>query len=110
MSPALNESSAIGRFKHSHAIEIRDGITLDFYTGMPLILFGGAYARDKNTSARLCPKNAGGAYARVGAFLRDTTVYQKTKYVMQQIFSQNTQSKKQSHMYIMYAYEVHIIE
>ena len=41
MSPALNESSAIGRFKHSDAIEIRDGITLDFYTGMPLILFGG---------------------------------------------------------------------
>ena len=25
---------------------------------------GGAYARDKNTSARLCAKNAGGAYAR----------------------------------------------
>ena len=27
---------------------------------------GGAYARDKNTSARLCAKNAGGAYARGG--------------------------------------------
>ena len=36
---------------------------------------GGAYARDKNTSARLCAKNAGGAYARGGAYLRDTTVY-----------------------------------
>ena len=35
---------------------------------------GGAYARDKNTSARLCAKNAGGAYARGGAYLRDTTV------------------------------------
>ena len=34
----------------------------------------GAYARDKNTSARLCAKNAGGAYARGGAYLRDTTV------------------------------------
>ena len=35
---------------------------------------GGAYARDKNTSAELCAKNAGGAYARGGAYLRDTTV------------------------------------
>ena len=29
---------------------------------------------DKNTSARLCTKNAGGAYARGGVYLRDTTV------------------------------------
>ena len=36
---------------------------------------GGAYARDKSTSARLCAKNAGGAYARGGAYLRDTTVH-----------------------------------
>ena len=36
---------------------------------------GGAYARDKNTSARLWAKNAGGAYARGGAYLRDTTVH-----------------------------------
>ena len=35
---------------------------------------GGAYARDKNTSAGLCAKNAGRAYARGGAYLRDTTV------------------------------------
>ena len=35
---------------------------------------GGAYARDKNTSAGLCAKKAGGAYARGGAYLRDTTV------------------------------------
>ena len=36
---------------------------------------GGAYARDKNTAARLCAKNAGGgAYARGGVYLRDTTV------------------------------------
>ena len=37
MSPALNGSSAIRRFKHSDTIEIRDGITLDFYTGLPHI-------------------------------------------------------------------------
>ena len=35
----------------------------------------GAYVRDKNTSARLCAKNArGGAYAQGGAHLRDTMV------------------------------------
>ena len=32
---------------------------------MSLLLGGGAYARDKNTSARLCAKNARG---RVGVF------------------------------------------
>ena len=31
MSPALNGSSAIRRFEGSDAIEIRDGITFDFY-------------------------------------------------------------------------------
>ena len=36
---------------------------------------GGAYARDKNTSVRVCAKNAGGAYAWGGAYLRDTTVF-----------------------------------
>ena len=35
MSPALNGSSAIRLFEHSDAIEIRDGITFDFYTGLP---------------------------------------------------------------------------
>ena len=35
---------------------------------------GGAYARHKNTSARLSTKNAGGAYARGGAYLRDTMI------------------------------------
>ena len=35
MNPALNTSSAIQRFKHSNAIEICDGITFDFYTGLP---------------------------------------------------------------------------
>ena len=42
---------------------------------MSLLLGWGAYARDKNTSARLCAKKAGGAYAQGGAYLRDTTVY-----------------------------------
>ena len=37
MSPALNGRSAIRHFKHSDAIEIRDGITFDFYTGLPHI-------------------------------------------------------------------------
>ena len=34
MSPVLNGSSAIRHFKHSNAIEIRDRITFDFYTGL----------------------------------------------------------------------------
>ena len=70
MSPALNGSSAIRRFKHSEAIEIRDGITFDLYTGLLHIvvskfwqqpyMVGGAYERDKNTSVRLCAKMQGG--------------------------------------------------
>ena len=35
LSPALNGSSALQRFERSDAIEIRDGITFDFYTGLP---------------------------------------------------------------------------
>ena len=35
----------------------------------------GAYVRDKNTSVRVCTKNAGGAYAPGGAYLRDTMVF-----------------------------------
>ena len=35
MSPALNGSSAIWRFKHSNVIEIHGGITFDFYMGLP---------------------------------------------------------------------------
>ena len=38
MSPALNGSSAIRHFKHSDAIEIYDGITFGFYTGLPHIV------------------------------------------------------------------------
>ena len=39
MSPALNGSSAIRCFEGSDAIEMRDGITFDFYTGLPHILW-----------------------------------------------------------------------
>ena len=35
VSSALNGSSAIRRFEGSDAIEIRNGITFDFYTGLP---------------------------------------------------------------------------
>ena len=35
MRPALNRSSAIWRFEGSNAIEIYDGITFDFYVGLP---------------------------------------------------------------------------
>ena len=34
MSPTLNGSSAIQRFKHNNTIEIRDSITFDFYMGL----------------------------------------------------------------------------
>ena len=37
MSPTLNGSSAVRHFKHRNAIEIRNGITFDFYTGLPHI-------------------------------------------------------------------------
>ena len=39
MSSALNGSSAIQRFEGSNAIEIRNGITFDFYTGLPHVNF-----------------------------------------------------------------------
>ena len=38
MSPALNGSSAIRHFEGNAAIEIHDGITFDFYTGLPYIV------------------------------------------------------------------------
>ena len=37
MSPALSGSSAIRRFEGNDAIEIHDGITFEFYTGLPHI-------------------------------------------------------------------------
>ena len=39
--PALNGSSAIWRFKHSHAIEICNGISFHFYTGLFTYALGG---------------------------------------------------------------------
>ena len=48
MSPALNGSSAIRRFEGSDAIEIHNGITFDFYTGLPHI-----YAHNYTNKARL---------------------------------------------------------
>ena len=39
MSPALNGSSEIRGFERRNAIEIRDGITFDFYTGLPQVSF-----------------------------------------------------------------------
>ena len=35
MSPALDGNSVIRHFKRSDVVEIRDGITFDFYTGLP---------------------------------------------------------------------------
>ena len=35
MSPALNGSSAVRHFEGNDAIEICDGMTFDFYTGLP---------------------------------------------------------------------------
>ena len=35
LSPALNGSSEIRRFERSDAIEIRNGIIFNFYTGLP---------------------------------------------------------------------------
>ena len=40
---------------------------------MSLVLGLGAFARDKNTSAILYAKKAGGFYARGGVYLWDTT-------------------------------------
>ena len=35
MSPALNGSSAVERFKHGNAIELCNRIMFDFYPGLP---------------------------------------------------------------------------
>ena len=34
MSPALNESTALQRFKHGNAVKIRNGIMFNFYPGL----------------------------------------------------------------------------
>ena len=35
MSPALNGSTALQRFEHNNAVDIRNGIMFDFYPGLP---------------------------------------------------------------------------
>ena len=37
MSHVLNGNTVIRHFKHSNVIEIRNGITFNFYTGLPHI-------------------------------------------------------------------------
>ena len=39
MSPTLNGSSALERFKHSNAIAICNGMMFDFYPGLPHMVF-----------------------------------------------------------------------
>ena len=53
---------------------------------------------DKNTSARLCAKNAGGAYARGGVYLRDTTVLVSVSKLRVQVHV--TQYYRQPCMYL----------
>ena len=38
MSPTLNGSTALQRFEHGNAIEMRNGIMFDFYLGLPQLL------------------------------------------------------------------------
>ena len=52
---------------------------------MSLLLGLGAYARDKNTSAILCAKKAGGFYARGGVYLRDTTACHRNMWMRQPV-------------------------
>ena len=53
MSPALNGSSAIRPFKHSNAIEFRDGITFNFYTGTPTYVIRTQYIQIVNNKSAL---------------------------------------------------------
>ena len=47
MSPTLNGSSVIQHFECSNVIEIRDGITFDFHTGLPHMYYGPPTHRNK---------------------------------------------------------------
>ena len=84
MSPALNGSSVIRRFKGSNAFEIRDGITFDFYTGWPHVCNEGKIVNhlahitfEKTESANSHPFAQNrclfmwGAYFCMGAYKRD---------------------------------------
>ena len=61
----------LASFLHCHSTTETLNLTVEVSTRRG----GGPYVRDKNTSARLCAKNTGGAYARGGAYLQDTTVH-----------------------------------
>ena len=54
---------------------------------------GGAYARDKNTSAKLCAKIVERAYTRGGTYLWDTTVYIYNMYLMVDSIHDNIRSQ-----------------
>ena len=57
MSPGLNGSSVIRRFKHGNAIEIRNGITFDFYTGLPH-MYMHTHVHTHKVSQECCTKMA----------------------------------------------------
>ena len=67
MSPALNRSSAIWRFEGSDAIKICDGITFDFYMGLPHIVQASRVAI---------------LLVNIGTRLRDYVTYVKCKYYL----------------------------
>ena len=54
MSPALNGSPAIWCFECSDAIEIRNGIIFDFYTGLPHNMKGTEVPNPRRSSACDC--------------------------------------------------------
>ena len=43
MSPALNRSTALQRFKRGNTVEIRNGIIFDFYPGLPHMCSHGSH-------------------------------------------------------------------
>ena len=45
MSPACTGSSVIWHFEGSDVIEIHDGITFDFYTGLPTYVCWGLFLK-----------------------------------------------------------------
>ena len=56
MSPALNGSSAIQHFEGNDAIEIRDGITFDFYTRLPHLQNSSTLGRLGTATLGICPR------------------------------------------------------
>ena len=88
MSPALNGSSAIRRFKHSDAIETHNGITFDFYMVLPHIwVMCGIKIPLLDFALK---RQRGRAYVRGGAYLWDTTVHAYTITHTLHIYSTHT--------------------